>query len=581
MENIRFALLCALGVLGFLLFQAWQADYATAPATATQQVQTSAEAGNVAAMGDDVPGLPSAPEATDEGAPSDADADVAATPGGGDKAQALSSAATVHVVTDKFDVTIDTRGGDLRRIALRDVPASVENRDQPLKLINDSLPNFFIVQSGLSGEAAPNHSTLFKAEQSTYRMAPGEDVLRVPLTWANGSGHQVTKTFVFHRGSYRIGLERHVSNETDAPWTVSQYVRYWRTPREMIGSIPFSTPFIGVGWYEAVPGESGNYRYETRAGEELASKPLSTTQQGGWMAMVQHYFIGAVVPPEDVKVRYYANPKDLQGAGRNAFAAGFISAQKTIGAGQQAELHSTLFIGPKLQDQLAATAPGLELTVNYGWFTVLAKPIFWVLEKLHMVVGNWGVAIILLTVLIKLIFYKLSEKQYRAMARMRKFAPRMQQLKEQYGDDRQKMQSKMMEMYKKEGFNPLAGCWPMLVQMPVFIALYWVLRGVVELRLVPFLWIPDLTAPDPYYILPVVFGAAMFLQQRLQTNVTMDPMQQKMMQIMPLGMAVFFAFFPAGLVLYYCVNTLLSIAQQWYIYRKLDAEGLGHSAPAK
>jgi len=198
---------------------------------------------------------------------------------------------------------------------------------------------------------------------------------------------------------------------------------------------------------------------------------------------------------------------------------------------------------------------------------------------LHSLVGNWGVAIILLTFLIKLCFYKLSETQYRAMARMRKFAPRMQQLKEQYGDDRQQLQSKMMELYKKEGFNPLAGCWPMLVQMPVFISLYWVLRESVELRHAPFmLWIQDLSAPDPLYILPVVFGVTMFLQQRLTANVTMDPMQQRIMQIMPVGLAVFFAFFPAGLVLYWCTNNLLSIAQQWYIYRKLDAEGLGHKA---
>src|SRR5699024_319616 len=411
---------------------------------------------------------------------------------------------------------------------------------------------FFIVQSGLAGKSAPTHNTLYQTQQDSYQMQPGQDVLRVPLSWHDDAGHKVTKVFTFHRDSYRIGLEYSVSNTSQGDWSISQYVRFWRTPHQLASSIPFSSRFLGVGWYQAVDGDKGSYHYETRGPDDLGGNKLSLTQQGGWIAMVQHYFIGAAVPPADAKVRYYAEPKPVPGsAGNQGFDAGFISASRTIAAGQKADLKTTLFIGPKLDDRLAAVAPGLDLTVNYGWFTIVAKPIFWVLEQLHTLVGNWGIAIILLTVLIKLLFYKLSEKQYRAMARMRKFAPRMQQLKEKYGDDKQALQSKMMELYKKEGFNPLAGCWPMLIQMPVFIALYWVLRGTVELRLVPFLWLPDLSAPDPFYILPVIYGAGMFLQQRLQTSVTMDPMQQKMMQIMPLRMAVFFAFFPSGLVLCY------------------------------
>src|SRR5699024_4157769 len=464
----------------------------------------------------------------------------------------LGHGQTIHVVTDEMRVAIDTHGGDLRNIALLNVPVSSDDPDSPLHLVNDSLPNFFIVQSGLSGDSAPNHDSTFQATQQTYRMASDQDALRVPLTWSDDSGHKVTKVYTFHRGSYRIDLDHEVVNGTDQPWQVSQYTRFWRNPYQRAGSIPFYSSFMGVGWYEAIAGKDDDYRYEKRANDDLSKDPLSTTQQGGWVAMVQHYFIGAAIPPKDAQVKLLAHPKTGGDAGADGFAAGFISAPRTVAAGQQQDLHTTLFIGPKLQDQLGAVAPGLDLTVNYGWLTVLARPIFWVLQKIHTVVGNWGVAIILLTCLIKLIFYKLSEKQYRAMARMRKFAPRMQQLKEKYGDDKQQLQSKMMELYKKEGFNPLAGCWPMLVQMPVFIALYWMLRGAVELRLAPFLWLHDLTAPDPYYILPVIFGATMFLQQRLQTNMTMDPMQQRMMEIMPLGMAVFFAFVPSGLVLYYC-----------------------------
>jgi len=578
MDNIRFALLCALGVLAFMLYQAWQADYsATAePPRPTQQQQAAANSDATSRASD----LAAPPQQSDRSGKPEADA--AAAPGSDKRDRELAQGKTVHVVTDKLDVYIDTRGGDLRRVALLDVPVSADRPDSSLRLINDTTPNFFIVQSGLSGGDAPDHISLYKTQQQEYELAQGQDTLQVPLTWSDGNGHQVTKIFTFHRGSYRIDLEHEISNETNSAWDVSQYVRLWRTPFQLAGEIPFTKSFMGVGWYEALADEDNKYRYEKRDGDKLDENPLTLTQRGGWIAMVQHYFLGAVVMPNNVDVKLFADARAVPGSDSGeGFAAGFISAAQSVAADGREELKTTLYIGPKEQDQLAALAPGLELTVDYGWMTVLAKPIFWVLDKLHMVAGNWGVSIILLTILIKLAFYKLSEKQYRAMARMRKFAPRMQQLREKYGDDKQQLQAKMMDLYKKEGFNPLAGCWPMLIQMPVFIALYWMLRGAVELRLASFLWLQDLSAPDPYYILPVIFGATMFLQQRLQTNVTMDPMQQRMMQIMPLGMAVFFAFFPAGLVLYYCTNTLLSIAQQWYIYRKLDAEGLGHSAAAK
>ena len=579
MENIRFALLCAVGVICFFLYQAWQTDYAPTQAEATAD-SADATAGDYR-QDDDVPDLASAPDSGDEAGTSDGDrgaaSDDASAPGQvvGD---AMAQGQRVHVVTDKFDLVIDTRGGDLRQVQLRGVPVSSDRPDTNLRLINDSLPNFFIAQSGLVGDSAdaPDHNTTYRSEKNEYKLADGEDTLRVPLTWTNDTGHEVTKVYTFHRDSYRIGLSHEVRNRSGEPWTLSQYVRFWRTPHEITGDVPFAQAFFGVGWYERK--DEGSYSYRNESHGELAENPVQLTQEGGWIAMIQHYFIGAAIPPPDAKARFFARPKDVSGA-QGGFASGFIGTKESIAADASAEFETTLFVGPKLQDQLDAVAPGLGLTVDYGWLTVLAKPIFWVLEHLHALVGNWGVAIILLTFLIKLCFYKLSETQFRAMARMRKFAPRMQQLKEQYGDDRQKLQSKMMELYKKEGFNPLAGCWPMLVQMPVFISLYWVLRESVELRHAPFmLWIQDLSAPDPYYILPVVFGVTMFLQQRLTTNVTMDPMQQRIMQIMPVGLAVFFAFFPAGLVLYWCTNNLLSIGQQWYIYRKLDAEGLGHKA---
>lgn len=579
MENIRFGLLCAVAVICFFLYQAWQHDYAPTQADATSANNQSMAQQDYAAGEDDVPSLESAPSAENDGGPEQRGPQASADERGADNAPVVSQADQIHVVTDKLDVIIDTRGGDLRKVELRGVPVSSEQPDTNLRLINDSAPNFFIAQSGLvaAGAKAPDHRSRYSTERKEYELADGEDTIEVPLTWTNDAGHQVTKVYTFSRDSYRIGLRHEVVNNASDDWKVSQYVRFWRAPYEITGDVPFAQAFFGVGWYNRKDG-GDSYSYKTESHDDLAESPLELTQQGGWVAMIQHYFIGAAIPPPDAKVRFFGQPKDIPNAA-GGFATGFIGAQQSIAAGARTNLETTLFVGPKLQDQLDAVAPGLGLTVDYGWLTVLAKPIFWVLEHLHALVGNWGVAIILLTFLIKLVFYKLSETQYRAMARMRKFAPRMQQLKEQYGDDRQKLQAKMMELYKKEGFNPLAGCWPMLVQMPVFISLYWVLRESVELRHAPFmLWLQDLSAPDPYYILPVIFGLTMFLQQKLTANVTMDPMQQRIMQIMPVGLAVFFAFFPAGLVLYWCTNNMLSIAQQWYIYRKLDAEGLGHKA---
>lgn len=566
MDNIRFGLLCAAAIICFFLYQAWQEDY---PPTDDKQdaehtTQTHHSSHDADGGDDEVPEIDksSSDDSTDSQG----------------KQAGLDSGDKIHVVTDKLDVTIDTRGGDLRNVALRGVPLSKEERDRDYQLLNDSLPNFFVEQSGLlSGDGdAPTHKTEYEADQDEYQLADGDDTLEVPLTWEDDDGHKVTKTFTFHRDSYEIGLEHRVQNDTDDDWKLHQYVQYWRAPHDNPGDIPFSNPFFGVGWYENKGDDK--FSYQQRSGEDLMDDELSLEQKGGWAAMIQHYFLGAAVPTEDEEVEIFARQLAI-GDETDAYVTGFKSDGTTVKADDDHDFKSTLYVGPKYQDQLGAVADGLDLTVDYGWFSVLARPIFWVLNKLHSVVGNWGVAIILLTLIIKALFYKLSEIQFRGMARMRKFQPRMQRLKEQYGDDKAELQKRMMELYKQEGFNPMAGCWPLLVQMPVFISLYWVLRESVELRHAPFmLWIQDLSAPDPYFILPIIFGLVMFLQQRLNVSATMDPMQQRMMQVMPIGMAVFFTFFPAGLVLYWCTNSLLTIAQQGYIYRKLDKEGLGRNS---
>lgn len=575
MDNVRFALISAAGVILFFLWQGWQADYAdtqTAPSVEQAQNYDQAPADN---LSDDVPDIGSAPEANRQNKPQSS--------ASSNSKPSLESGQRIHVVTDKFDISIDTRGGDIRQADLIGVPLSEAQPEAPMRLLNDKAPNFFIAQNGLVGDGnPPDHRDLFESERSEYRLGPDQDSLTVPLTWSSGDGREVTKVYTFYRDSYRIGLRHDVVNNSDAAWTVSQYQRFWRLPFEGMEKPPFSQSFMGVAWYQQ-KNDGGDYRFEKIKADDLEEEPLKTQQTGGWVSLMQHYFVAAVVPPKDQQVSFFANNKAVPGSSTPGFAGGYVSQREDIPAGESRQLSADLYLGPKLQDQLDATAPGLQLTIDYGFLAVLSKPLFWVLNTIHSFVGNWGVSIILLTVLIKLCFYKLSETQYRAMARMRKFGPRIKQIKEQYGDDKQKLQSKMMDLYKKEGFNPLGGCWPMLVQMPVFLALYWVLLESVELRHAPFaLWINDLSSPDPFFILPVLFGITMWFQQKLSSQtMAMDPMQARMMQFMPVGMAVFFAFFPSGLVLYWFTNNLLSIAQQWYIYRKLDQEGLGSKAVAK
>lgn len=577
-DNLRFGLFCALGVVGFFLWQAWQTDYPAQPA----QVATQNQAPASSSVGDDdLPSFESAPRSDASSSSESPEVSAASSP---DSGAELAGGQNIKVITDRFRIRLNTRGGGIRQVELLGVPLSNDSADgEPspnLHLLNDSPPNFFVAQNGLVGQGdTPDHRDIFTSRSSTYRLAEGEDKLVVPLTWTGENGRQVTKRYTFYRDSYRISLAHEINNQSAEPWEVSQYLRFWRTPFTSGGKVPFVPQFMGVAWYQQKEG-SDNYKFEKLDFEDVGEEPLEAQQTGGWLSMMQHYFIGAVIPPADEPVNYFAKTKTVAGSNLPGYAGGYVSARRSVAPGGSETISADLFIGPKLENQLSATAPGLALSIDYGFLTVVSKPLFWVLDFLHTLVGNWGVAIILLTVLIKAVFYKLSETQYRAMARMRKFGPRIKQLKEQYGDDREKMQAKMMDLYKKEGFNPLGGCWPMLVQMPVFIALYWVLQESVELRHAPFaLWIQDLSAPDPYYILPVLFGITMWFQQKLSSSsMAMDPMQARMMQIMPVGMAVFFAFFPSGLVLYWFTNNLLSIAQQWYIYRKLDNEGLGKSA---
>ncbi len=559
MENRRFFLFAVFGALLFFTYQTWKKDSSALSASTSATIQAAgpaAVAAMPAAPGEDA--LPAAPTAV----PS------AAAPAAGPETAPVSDA-RISVITDKLRMEISLAGGDLRRAELIGYPVSKDRPEEDLALLDDRAPHYFILQSGLASADKPliSSGTLFAASAPRFVLAEGSNTLDVPLTVTDASGLQLTKVYRFSRGSYQVILTQLVNNQTAQVLQASPYARLQRTPVRAGYEPPFSQTFIGEGLYEQK--EPGSYRFRKIGFDKLAKEPFELTQTGGWLAMLQHYFVAAILPPAGEQATFSGKPSLVKG-----YLAQYHGPLKAVEPGQTGSYTTQFYIGPKLQGELEAVAPGFELTEDYGILKSIAKPLFWTMKKLHQYTGNWGVAIILLTLLVKGAMYKLSEAQYRSMARMKKFTPRIQEIRERHAGDKEKLNKAMMELYTKEKFNPLAGCWPMLVQFPVFIALYWVLNESVELRQADFaLWLTDLSSPDPFYVLPVLFGISMWLQQKLGGQMaTMDPMQQRMMQFMPIALTAFFAFFPAGLVLYWFVSNLISITQQWFITRKIANE---------
>lgn len=555
MENRRFILICVFGVLLFFVYQAWQQDQAQR--TAEAQPELAAESASADTARED---LPQAPAAAGPGASGDAPAPMAS----GDE--------DILVETDVVRARISLRGGDIRHLALLDYPES-EARPDPLPILHDSRPKWSVVQSGvLAPQGNPaTQQTPYHSAQSRYRLREGRDSVTVTLETESEAGVRVIKRLRFSRGSYVIDIAHELVNNSGAPIDATAFTQLWRNDHTLGDQPPFAPTFTGYGFYEARDG-GDRYGFEKIAFDDVADEPLQAEQRGGWLAMMQHYFIVAALPPQDETLRYTAKPSSRWG-----YLGQIVGSPQTVPDGASATFETRVFAGPKLQKELDDIAPGLGLTIDYGILTPLSVPLFWVLDLLHSLLGNWGWAIVVLTLLVKTAMYKLSEAQFRSFGKMRHFGPRIQELRERYGDDRQKLNQAMMDLYKKEGFNPLGGCLPMLVQFPVFIALYWVLLESVELRQAPFIgWITNLSTPDPYYVLPVLFGGSMWLQQKLSGQMaTMEPMQQRIMMAMPIMLTAFFTLFPAGLVLYWFVSNLVSIAQQYYINRKLDREGLG------
>lgn len=469
----------------------------------------------------------------------------------------------ISVSTDVLDVRINPVGGDIVYAALKQYPLSLDNKDIPFVLLEQSTNRTYIAQSGLIGENGIDKKgrAAFHADQTEYVLADGDDALEVNLTTVV-DGVTIVKQFVFPRGDYLINLGYKVDNQSAASWQANFYAQFKRDR----SADPSSMESMGMASYLGAALTKPGERYFKIDFDDMDEGRFKQEIEGGWVAFLQHYFIGAWVPSQENTHTY--NTRKVKGD----YVAGYYDDALVVAPGAQGETFTSLYLGPKDQDRLGDIAEHLDLTIDYGWLWWVAQPLFWLLQFMHAIAGNWGWAIIMLTILVKLAFFPLSAASYRSMANMRRVAPKLTALREQYGEDRQKLSQEMMALYKKEKINPLGGCLPILVQMPVFIALYWVLMESVELRQAPFmLWIEDLSLKDPLFILPLIMGASMFLQMQLNPTPP-DPMQAKVMKLMPVIFTVFFLWFPAGLVLYWVVNNILSIAQQWYITRQIESD---------
>ena len=550
MDTQRLILLIIFSFSVLMLWEAWQREQRAPPvpqATAPAKPEKAATPPGVP--------TPSTPTGTSAGVPTPGQAAVPTTVSAEHPQQEL-----IHVHTDFVEMEVSPIGGDIVRLRL------LKHRDSV-----DYGKNFVLlspayhseVQSGLIGDDLPNHKTRFTPAAREYTLKPGQDTLVVRLEASNAQGIRVIKTYTLKRSSYLIDITEEIVNSGSSPISAHAYFQVTRDSQPSPGDTFMLKTFHGPAVYT----EQDKYRKVSFSDIDKGKISYPRNADNGWIAMVQHYFVTAFAPTGHIPREFYT--RKISG---NVYSAGVIVPVPTVAPGQTGKIVMPMYAGPQDLENLKKVAPGLQLVVDYGWLTVLAAPIFWLLNFIHGLVGNWGVSIILLTVLIKLVFYPLSAASYKSMARMKKVTPRLTKLREQYSNDRAKMNQAMMELYKEEKINPLGGCLPIVVQIPVFIALYWVLLGSVELRQAPFFgWITDLSSPDPFYILPALMMASMFLQTRLNPTPP-DPVQAKIMMIMPFAFGVMFFFFPAGLVLYWLVNNILSIAQQYQITRMLNRD---------
>ena len=550
MDVKRLLLLIPLAVLAYLLVVQWNQDYGQTSYDSTPEMtQTSNGAPESEGGSDDlsVPSTSAPQTAIDEGM--------------SDSPSSTASRDFIAVTTDVLDVRIDPFGGDIVYAALPQHKLTLDS-ERNYVLLSDNATRSYVARSGLQLDGQASRIT-FTPENTEYRLGNDEQELTVNLT-AEVNGVDVIKRLTFERGSYAVNVSYYLTNNTDEPVSA----RFIGQLARDNSPDPSSGVAMGMSSYLGAAYSSPDNRYEKVDFDDIQRGRFENREaQGGWVAIIQHYFVSAWAPAQNQQNLYYATTDS-----RNRNVAAFAGPVTSVAAEGEATLGATLYMGPKVQEYLEQVAPNLRLTVDYGWLWFIANPLFWLLDKIHDVVGNWGWSIVLLTVLVKLALFPLSAKAYKSMARMRKLGPEMQRLKELYGDDRQKMSQEMMKFYQKEKINPLGGCLPILIQMPVFIALYWMLLESVELRHAPFmLWIQDLSVKDPYFILPILMGVSMYVQQLLNPTPP-DPMQAKIMKMLPIIFTFFFLWFPAGLVIYWVVNNIISVAQQYVITRNIEKD---------
>ena len=567
MDTQRLVLFVIFSFSALLLWEAWQKEMRPPPPPAA----VTAQQGKGAPPAAD---LPTAPATSGPQAGSSTGSAPGAVPAGPPAANGAAGTAgrLITITTDLYRAQVDTSGGTLTEVQL------LKHRDphdesKPYTLLVKNSERTNVAQSGLLGDGMPNHRSTYEALPGPRELAPGADRLELRLQTTAQNGDKIVQTLTFHRGSYVIDVAYDITNNGAAP--VAPYA-YFQLTRDMkmqgVQNSMAPVSYTGPVLYN----ETDKFKkldfgeLDKEAADPSRKIPYTKNNDNGWVGMVEHYFVSAWLPADDKKLPREFYARKLDGG---VYSVGMVVPVGTIAPGATGEVRVPLYVGPQEQDVLAKLAKGLDLVVDYGIFTVIAAPLFWLLKWLHGMVGNWGWAIVLLTIIIKSAFYPLNHASARSMAKMRVIAPKLKSLQERYANDKQQLQIKMMEMYKTEKINPLGGCLPIVVQIPVFIALYWVLLSAVELRNAPWIgWIHDLSAPDPYFVLPVVYAITAYLQVKLSPTPISDPVQAKVMQIMPIAFSVMFIFFPSGLVLYWLINNSLQIFQQWHMNRVLEKE---------
>lgn len=554
MDFRRIILYFALALVGVALWNSWLRDYPpknTVATTASQQPIENQKPGEYTPPSFDL----SSQTPTGQQSPT-ASTPAAITPKADDKQ-------TISVKTDVLDLKINTQGGNISSAQLPKYPLSVQTPQIPVQILSDNPENFYISQTGITDSQGASKPITFTSSKSAYSLDPSQNELQVVLVGTTPSGIEVTKTYIFRRNDYAISANITIKNTSSEIWSGSIYNQIIRgTPPPVQGY--HARSYVGAAI------SSPDKPYEQISFKTLGQSNLSRNISNGWVAMQQQYFLSAWVPQPNLINHYYSQVAPGSDTGKYIYTIGYVSPKVTLKPGETVSNQSTFYVGPESEKRLSKVAKGLDLTIDYGWLWPVSKILFWIMDHIHQVIGNWGWSIVLVTLLIKVVFYPLSDRSYKSMAKMRALQPQIESLKQRYKDDKQALSRAMMELYKKEKINPMGGCLPMLIQIPVFIALYYVLIESVELRQAPFIfWIHDLSIKDPYYVLPILMGLSMLLQQKLSPQ-SPDPMQAKMMMLMPVVFTIFLLSFPSGLVLYWITNNLLSVLQQWYVMKNFN-----------